>query len=628
MAELFSIYKNESGSVEYDRFSEKHAEDIRKGIEESIPDDVYRMARAFPTFKVFFIEEDAPNWGLDDDVYGYNSVTSIVIHKSRKNAADMAVVQFTNFEGKLDNKDFKAKDHADSTKETFNPRAKKEQETFEKMMLRPGTRVQIKLGYSPNANELQNVFTGKVTSVEYGDMVTFEAQGYGIELLHDIGFDFWKEKFRARYADPRYIINRLLKGREVKHFGRWGWSNYTRYPETGWFRIDNPVDDNIFLEESNWFINLFKWAREFRVYHTTAWEVIQDISKRFPGYIASVVPFDERATLFFGLPTEPYTHTEVADASKREEIHKNPSGGTLEDKHERTKKDLFFNQKIFRDYHYKDSAHHIIANNIKINMDNFFNRIVIQYYEDIGGKTPADQAKAKVSTVTLMADDTIEEEYWKTKVIFEENCETSDQAYNYALGNLLLYLKELYDGELVVMGDPKIKPYDIVYIYDNFTNMYGPIEVREVVHNFDREGGFVTRIIPDLLVHINNPFQFLDATFASRIAASMASASIIIASDPKLRGLLPYVAGAIAPEVEGTFWPMVFARLGWSEAKREPIGVSPLVYAGKPYIAGFEGMKSESYIVRTIEGWTKYVDHVVQGVYEGAYALTTPGRRR
>jgi hypothetical protein len=60
-----------------------------------------------------------------------------------------------------------------------------------------------------------------------------------------------------------------------------------------------------------------------------------------------------------------------------------------------------------------------------------------------------------------------------------------------------------YRGGLVILGDAKIKPYDICYIFDEYTEMYGPVEVEQVVHKFSHQSGFVTEIIPKMCVHIN-----------------------------------------------------------------------------------------------------------------------------
>jgi spore germination cell wall hydrolase CwlJ-like protein len=58
----------------------------------------------------------------------------------------------------------------------------------------------------------------------------------------------------------------------------------------------------------------------------------------------------------------------------------------------------------------------------------------------------------------------------------------------------------MYQGELLVMGDPTVKPYDLVDICDLKTEMVGLCEVKEVVHHFSEQTGFITSVTPDLCV--------------------------------------------------------------------------------------------------------------------------------
>ncbi len=56
---------------------------------------------------------------------------------------------------------------------------------------------------------------------------------------------------------------------------------------------------------------------------------------------------------------------------------------------------------------------------------------------------------------------------------------------------------------LSITGEPQLKPYDVVYLYDSYNDVSGPIEVEQVTHIFSQETGFVTSIIPDLCVQTN-----------------------------------------------------------------------------------------------------------------------------
>ena len=57
---------------------------------------------------------------------------------------------------------------------------------------------------------------------------------------------------------------------------------------------------------------------------------------------------------------------------------------------------------------------------------------------------------------------------------------------------------DLYQGEIVITGEPSMKPYDQVFLFDTYNDMAGAVEVEQVTHIFSQETGFVTVITPDL----------------------------------------------------------------------------------------------------------------------------------
>ena len=69
-------------------------------------------------------------------------------------------------------------------------------------------------------------------------------------------------------------------------------------------------------------------------------------------------------------------------------------------------------------------------------------------------------------------------------------------------------LKDIYDGEILVLGNPEIRPHDLVYLADVYERMYGMFEVEAVTHHFTPELGFVTGITPNALVTINDPARW------------------------------------------------------------------------------------------------------------------------
>lgn len=74
-----------------------------------------------------------------------------------------------------------------------------------------------------------------------------------------------------------------------------------------------------------------------------------------------------------------------------------------------------------------------------------------------------------------------------------------------ALSHLKESLKDIYGGELIVLGSPDIRPHDLVYLADVYERMYGIFEVEQVVHHFTSDMGFVTSITPNAFVSVNDP---------------------------------------------------------------------------------------------------------------------------
>ena len=77
-----------------------------------------------------------------------------------------------------------------------------------------------------------------------------------------------------------------------------------------------------------------------------------------------------------------------------------------------------------------------------------------------------------------------------------------------ALAHLKESLKDIYSGELIVIGSPDIRPHDLVYLADVYERMYGIFEVEQVVHHFTPNMGFITSITPNALVTVNDPARW------------------------------------------------------------------------------------------------------------------------
>ena len=60
-------------------------------------------------------------------------------------------------------------------------------------------------------------------------------------------------------------------------------------------------------------------------------------------------------------------------------------------------------------------------------------------------------------------------------------------------------MKEMYQGEISIIGTPSIKPNDRIYLKDQYNDMSGMVLVRDVVHNLSATTGFTTTIHVDTI---------------------------------------------------------------------------------------------------------------------------------
>lgn len=165
-----------------------------------------RMARAFPTFFMCFIDEGRTTrrYKLHDNFYNTSSIADITITKSRKIPADTAEITLSNFyqtfttddedlnynytvnlEDVMSNifgiNDLEYAEKLDNRRtNSANP---------ERFHIRPGARIHIRMGYGGDASSLPILFNGIVTEVTADEVVNVVAQGDGQELAKPILLD-------------------------------------------------------------------------------------------------------------------------------------------------------------------------------------------------------------------------------------------------------------------------------------------------------------------------------------------------------------------------------------------------------------------------------------------------------
>lgn len=549
-----------------------------------------RMARAFPTFYMLLVDEGRHIgvWKLQDNFYDVSSIVEFQVVKSRKIAADTASITMTNMFGTFTLEDEDIKDEYDYTfkdvwnsifhvKQYYNQEhvRRSNARDINRANITPGTRVHLKAGYAGDANNLPTLFNGVVAEIQQGDLMTLVCQGNGVQLANPSMFNatdaddvadlehnsnmlksVWgvfsnKSTPRTILTAPliakgsfvQNIIKRVSKSRffSANPFGVTAFGD-REMKEI--FNVDGEVCQNIFegLNSSSWDLNKnnatsvsacysMEEAPQIRVElqgNRSYWDLMNIAAAVSPDYISAVADFDLRSTIFHGHPRYYYAYSYVKDSQ----------GHTVE------------KRKPYQQYHVFTSESDIIGNMITASQKDIRTNARGIY-------TGPGLITKQVKTVgPLFLDINIYPEYQQSTTI---NCDFEYKSSDFPLtvpirdwyndkfsenggyeiawrataNGLRETVKEMYKGELVVIGYPAIKPYDRFYVSDAYEDMQGLVETQQVVHTMSADTGFVTTITPDCISSIMDDYDKVAVAAASDALlpalGSMFAASVLTA---------------------------------------------------------------------------------------------------
>ena len=536
-----------------------------------------RMARAFPTYYMLMIDEGRKigYWKLHDNFYNMSSIAEMEVVKSRKIAADTATITMTNMYGTFttDDEDVRT-DYTHNIRDVWNSifspniyfdqeeTARMQQMNVNKVKLQPGIRIHLRMGYSGDASELPILFNGVVSDVSTGEVVELTAQGDGHELTNNNAFataksddaadlqyesDMWGwkalESFFTQSATPKEILTSILTTKGtffqkiinsvsngalynnnmfgIVHFGE---IDYTEIHENG------EVVQNIYegCGSMPWHKNVEEGSLTgeysqkgpatftIELQDKSVWDVMHICASTSSEFMTSVAPFGIRSTIFHGRPHYYYAY----DYAISED-------GTIREK-----------RKPFQQYHMIDSFSDIIGNNIKANGANV-KTVAVPTYKGAGAffSTPTKKA------TTLFADWDIYPEYQKTMVI-DTGMKYKESTVGGIVTNLILdnvsdnggkktawrmgatalkdSFKDMYEGEVIIIGDSSIKPYDKVFLTDIYEDMSGAFEVEAVVHSLSPDTGFTTSVFADCISTVDSRYEKLGQMWTKEIIANIA----------------------------------------------------------------------------------------------------------
>ena len=529
-----------------------------------------RMCRAFPTYYMILIDEgrEIGYWKLHDNFYNMSAISEIEVTKSRKIPADTAKIVMTNMfkTYTTDDTDIKVNyshNIRDAWNSIFSPRKyfEEAEETrinqlnINQARIKPGARIHLRMGYSGDASSLPILFNGIVAEVGTGELLEVIAQGDGHELSNTQVFAGvsaddasevknessllrWVYNFMDTGSTPRNLIKSILttKGGIIRTYinkftnGRFFNDNMfgiVHFGEIDYKEVhsNGEVMQNIYEGEGGmpWQSEETSSRRAFdknppnftiKLKDKSVWDILNTCASSSLDFIVGIAPFGLRSTIFHGRPHYYYAYDY--------EINEN---GLIVEK-----------RKPFQQFHMIDSYSDIIGNNLKASGTDVKTVVVPSYT----GPTILNSEELK-TLEPLYADIDIFPEFQKTMVLdtgmqwkgltglfiynkFRDEWSNKGGekiAWRMGANALKNSFRDMYKGEVIIIGDTTIKPYDRINLYDIYENMSGPFEVEAVVHRLSPETGFTSSIYADCISCIDNRYTQCASMFTKEIFSNL-----------------------------------------------------------------------------------------------------------
>lgn len=417
-------------------------------------------------------------------------------------------------------------------------------------VLKPGVRIHIRIGYGGDASKLSIGFNGKIAELSVGDVVEVIAQGDGHELTNPLNvlgevnatslleaqqtvtlLKGIRGSFHRGGLSPKSLLTAILcakyggiKNSAIRSLsdGQFFNDNPFGISHFGDHRFKNIHEDgepvqNIYevvYENSNsedaTFLGMFESLGvnnnegqtptiNTSIHDKTAWELLEMCANSGNDYYGAIRDFGLRSTVFLGRPND-----YIAFQYK-----------IVDDK-------IVEKRKPFQQFHYYNSYTDIVYNTITASESTMKTNATGTWM-----KTDPIWGKSQATVGPIYLDMNIYPEYQKSMTVdtglisagnggidinpitwLSENTTTSiaDDKVNKSLAEQITTnclknsVKDMYTGELCVLGDPSISVYDRVSIDDTYEDMTGSFEVESLVFSMNSETGFTTTIVPDVIV--------------------------------------------------------------------------------------------------------------------------------
>ena len=381
------IVTDMNGDLNFDTKDGKRIREIIEGSIDRLKCDKFDARRMYPAFRLRLI--DFETGYFTDDFYDYNAVRRISITHDKYDAS-LAQIEISNVSGHLDVDRFLTKDEISkagipSDDEYTNKDDMTRGKYFRYIKLREGTAIQVLMGYSSNPDNLDVVFTGRISQIQPGEIVTIIAQDYKTELLNEISFvhtgthrelvrhvfnkiDGQKdqggedkedeEKNATPHLGTKYSIlsdedKNDIEGLFKANFGDTGTVSKEAGPKIGnrtfadllTEKPDRMKNINFFGEDK---IELREWLALYQ----PAFDTLQEIARFQPGWVCQVRPYDHIGTLYIGPVDGDYYYTGKHNRAILDILSKGTSSKVKE-----TVNNFVKAFREFQDYYYIDKKY-------------------------------------------------------------------------------------------------------------------------------------------------------------------------------------------------------------------------------------------------------------------------------
>lgn len=408
------------------------------------------------------------------------------------------------------------------------------------IIIKPGVRLHVRAGYGNDPNQMECIFNGLITETGGEEVLECIAEGFGreLELFHH--GDKPHESAFFLNASTKAIIANALNSKEVEHFGTFKY--FGQQDNAGQrlittsgngifnlFRITGKYT-NIFLDsinaiDSNYNSNLINfgglipgsiqkaWYR-YPIFKLTPYDMLKEMEFRHPGTLSKPALYEDSMSYFFGQKEQLYVYRDLDSRLQTDNLSSRSTstiakvlnftnvfqplynfiGSTIGIKPSTS---IYNAVKALRykpicDMHIATSEHNIITNNIKAT-DDFSTVINVQYNDTVRG---IDQEDFKNYEIKM--DDNLRPSAHRESDLSMPGIDGLISAVRYGTVKMRREAETMYDGCLIMIGNPRIKPLDHIYINDKFRNMNGLIKVRECIHVWSLEDGYKTIVTPGL----------------------------------------------------------------------------------------------------------------------------------